>query len=127
MSDDAVLHPDASDGDWIKRGAWDTASAATSTSTRGAGWKRDNSFLSHRAKGSFCCGFYPHGSHPAGNGGRYRATAEGPGVTPDVTWQGLAPGSYDQAADATANASLKVLDDPQCRPRTNRQRCAGSP
>jgi hypothetical protein len=35
---------------------------------------------------------------------------------PDVTWQGLAPGSYDKAADATANASLKVLDDPQCRP-----------
>ena len=88
----------------------------TFNSAYGSGWRRDNSFLSHRAKGSFCYGFYPHGSHPAGNGGRYRATAEGPGVTPDVMWQGIAPGIYDKDADATANASLKALDDPQCRP-----------
>jgi hypothetical protein len=88
----------------------------TFNSAYGAGWRRDNSFLAHKAKGSFCYGFYPHGSHPAGDGGRYRATAEGPGVTPDVMWQGIAPGSYDQAADATANAQLKALDDPHCRP-----------
>src|SRR5947207_12608839 len=57
----------------------------------GGGWKRDNSFLTHRAKGSFCYGLFPHGSHPAGSGKKYRATAEGPGVTPDVMWQGEAP------------------------------------
>jgi len=88
----------------------------TFNSAYGAGWRRDNSFLAHKAKGSFCYGFYPHGSHPAGDGGRYRATAEGPGVTPDVMWQGVSPGSYDQATDATANAQLKALDDPLCRP-----------
>ena len=88
----------------------------TFNSAYGAGWRRDNSFLAHKDKGSFCYGFYPHGSHPAGNGGRYRATAEGPGVTPDVMWQGIAPGTYDQAADATANAQLKALGDPHCLP-----------
>jgi hypothetical protein len=88
----------------------------TLDSAYGQGWKRDNSFLTHKLKGSFCYGFYPHGSHPAGNGTSYRATAEGPGVTPDVMWQGDAPGKYDQQADATANADLKSLADPKCRP-----------
>jgi len=46
----------------------------------------------------------------------YRASAEGPGVAPDVMWQGDAPGSYDASADATANAALKALGDPHCRP-----------
>ena len=88
----------------------------TFSSAYGAGWKRDNSFLTHKQKGSFCYGFYPHGSHPAGNGVRYRATAEGPGVAPDVLWQGTSPGTYDATADATANDALKVLGDPQCKP-----------
>jgi len=88
----------------------------TFDSTYGAGWKRDNSFLTHRAKGSFCYGLFPHGSHPAGSGTQYRASAEGPGVAPDVMWQGDAPGSYDASADATANAALKALGDPHCRP-----------
>lgn len=88
----------------------------TFTSKYGAGWKRDNSFLTHKLKGSFCYGFYPHGAHPAGNGLRYRATAEGPGVAPDVMWQGTSPGAYDATADATANDALKALADPQCKP-----------
>jgi len=88
----------------------------TFDSTYGAGWKRDNSFLTHRPKGSFCYGLFPHGSHPPGNGTQYRASAEGPGVAPDVMWQGDAPGSYDASADATANAALKALGDPHCRP-----------
>ena len=88
----------------------------TFDSAYGPGWKRDNSFLTHQAKGSFCYGFYPHGSHPAGNGAKYRATAEGPGVTPDVMWQAAAPGAYDKAADAEANSSLAALGDPHCRP-----------
>jgi hypothetical protein len=88
----------------------------TFNSAYGSGWKRDNSFLTHQPKGSFCYGFYPHGSHPAGNGTQYRATAEGPGVAPDVTWLSKAPGPYDKTADATANDAIKALGDPKCRP-----------
>ncbi|HZQ82436.1 MAG TPA: hypothetical protein VFB25_10735 [Gaiellaceae bacterium] len=87
----------------------------TLDSAYGQGWKRENSFLTHGPKGSFCYGFYPHGSHPAGRGTEYRAMAEGPGVAPDVMWQGAAPGSYDQAADASANAAIKALADPKCK------------
>jgi hypothetical protein len=88
----------------------------TFDSAYGQGWKRENSFLTHGPKGSFCYGFYPHGSHPIGKGTQYRATTIGPGVTPDVMWQGAAPGPYDAAADATANADIKALDDPHCKP-----------
>jgi hypothetical protein len=88
----------------------------TLDSAYGKGWKRDNSFLTHRMAGSFCYGFYPHGSHPVGKGTQYRATAEGPGVAPDVMWQSAAPGSYDASADAAANAKLKSLGDTSCRP-----------
>ncbi len=88
----------------------------TFDSAYGKGWKRDNSFLEHGPKGSFCYGFFPHGSHPAGNGTQYRATAEGPGVAPDVMWQGAAPGAYDQTADAAANDQIKALGDPKCKP-----------
>ena len=85
-------------------------------SAYGSGWKRDNSFLTHGPNGSFCYGFYPHGSHPSGMGTQYRATAEGPGVAPDVTWRGPAPGPYNAAQDATMNQLLAGLHDPQCRP-----------
>jgi hypothetical protein len=73
----------------------------------GSGWKRENSFLAHRVGGTFCYGFYPHGSHPIGQGTKYRATIIGPGVTPDVLWEGSAPGAYDRAADETANADQR--------------------
>jgi hypothetical protein len=87
----------------------------TFDSAYGSGWRRDNSFLTHGPKGSFCYGFYPHGAHPAGKGTMYRATAEGPGVAPDVVWQGTAPGPYDAAADATANDAITALGDPKCK------------
>ena len=87
----------------------------TFDSAYGQGWRRENSFLTHSTKGSFCYGFFPHGSHPVGKGTQYRAIAEGPGVAPDVMWQGTAPGAYDQTADATANAEIKALDDPHCK------------
>jgi hypothetical protein len=88
----------------------------TFNSSYGSGWKRENSFLTHTGHGSFCYGFYPHGSHPVGHGTQYRATAEGPGVAPDVMWQGAAPGPFDAAADAAANDAIKNLGDPHCRP-----------
>ena len=71
----------------------------TFNSAYGSGWKRENSFLMHKGTGTFCYGFYPHGSHPIGKGERYRATIIGPGVTPDVMWQGNALGPYDPSLD----------------------------
>ena len=82
----------------------------------GDGWRRENSFLTHTGTGAFCYSFNPHGSHPAGNGVRYRATVEGPGVTPDVMWQGTSPGPYSRDADAAANEQITQLGDRQCHP-----------
>jgi hypothetical protein len=86
----------------------------TLDSAYGSGWKRENSFLTHKPNGSFCYGFYPHGSHPEGAGSELRATVIGPGVAPDVMWQGASPGPYDATADAAANAKEKTIGDPQC-------------
>jgi hypothetical protein len=88
----------------------------TFNSAYGQGWKRENSFLTHTNTGAFCYSVNPHGSHPAGKGEQYRATVEGPGVTPDVLWQGDAPGAYDKELDLVANAAIAELGDRQCRP-----------
>jgi hypothetical protein len=87
----------------------------TYDSAYGSGWKRENSFLTHTGTGAFCYSVNPHGSHPAGKGEKYRATVEGPGVTPDVMWEGLSPGAYDKAADLVANDAIAQLGDRQCR------------
>jgi len=78
-------------------------------SAYGPGWKRENSFLAHNPNGAFCYGFYPHSAAGTGAGSRYRATAIGPGVTPDVMWQGPAAGPFDPARDAEANARQRAL------------------
>jgi hypothetical protein len=88
----------------------------TLDSVYGAAWKRENSFLTHTGTGVFCYSVNPHGSHPSGKGTQYRATVEGPGVTPDVMWQGASPGPYDATADATANQSIASLGDTRCKP-----------
>jgi hypothetical protein len=88
----------------------------TLDSAYGQGWKRENSFLTHKPTGVFCYSVNPHGSHPAGNGIRYRATIQGPGVTPDVMWEGVPRGAYDKEADAAANAAIAALGDNVCRP-----------
>ena len=87
----------------------------TLDSAYGAGWKRENSFLAHSGTGVFCYSFNPHGSHPAGKGVKYRATVEGPGVTPDVMWQGDAPGAYDKELDLQANDTIAQFGDKLCR------------
>jgi hypothetical protein len=86
-------------------------------SAYGAGWKRENSFLTHEPTGGFCYGFYAHGAHPAGAGTKYRATVIGPGVTPDVAWEGPAPAPYDPAAEASANDAQRAVlgADPLCK------------
>jgi hypothetical protein len=90
----------------------------TMDSAYGGGWRRENSFLTHRGSGAFCYGFFAHGSRPAGQGARYRATIIGPGVTPDIQWESTAPAAYDRALDLVANAEQRVLfaDSPLCRP-----------
>lgn len=88
----------------------------TLDSVYGPGWRRENSFLTHKGTGAFCYSFNPHPPHPAGKGRRYRATVIGPGVTPDVTWEGPAPGPYDKEADAIANKEIAALGDRLCRP-----------
>ena len=90
----------------------------TLNSAYGAGWKRENSFLMHKGTGTFCYGFYPHGARPAGKGERYRATIIGPGVTPDVMWQGEPLGSYNQALDLELHEEQRALYGPDtlCKP-----------
>ena len=88
----------------------------TFDSVYGAGWKRENSFLTHKGDGVFCYSINPHGTHPAGTGSEYRATVMGPGVTPDVMWEGPAPGRYNKAADAQRNLAIAGLHDSLCRP-----------
>jgi hypothetical protein len=67
----------------------------TFDSAHGPGWRRENSFLARNPSGAFCYGFFPHGSRPAGRGARYRITVIGPGVTPDVMWEGAGLPDYD--------------------------------
>ena len=88
----------------------------TYNSAYGRGWKRENSFLTHRGTGAFCYGFYAHGSHPVGSGERYRATIIGPGVTPDIYWEGTSPGTYDRALDLLLNDEIRALGDGACKP-----------
>lgn len=62
----------------------------TYNSRYGAGWKRENGFLTHRTAGNFCYLFFARRSwydgttRPPGNGKYYRGTVMGPGVTPIV-------------------------------------------
>ena len=90
----------------------------TFDSAYGAGWRRENSFLTHGVTGGFCYGFYPHGVRPMGRGRRYRATVIGPGVTPDVYWEGTPPPIYQRDFDLIANEDMSRLlaGDPHCRP-----------
>ena len=73
--------------------------------------------LASRAPGTFCYGFYPHGDHPVGKGTQYRATAIGPGVTPDVMWQSAALGPYDACSRPAARRgpARDRGSDPLCR------------
>lgn len=99
----------------------------TYNSAYGPGWKRENSFLSHRETGVFCYGLYPHdpypgypavGRRPEGRGERYRATVVGPGVLPDVTWEGPGPGAYDAERDRQLADAQRALygADSLCKP-----------
>ena len=81
----------------------------TFDSRYGPGWRRENSFLAQRPNGAFCYGFYPHGSRPPGRGTQYRATVIGPGVTPDVMWEGDAAGFFNRVRERRANAHQRRI------------------
>ena len=90
----------------------------TFDSRYGKGWHRENGFLTHhrgRTLGDFCYGFFPHGRHPAGRGTKYRATVEGPGVTPDVMWTADDIGPFDQSVQDQNQAIERSYGDPKCR------------
>ena len=74
----------------------------TYNSVYGAGWRRENSFLAHNPNGNFCYGFFGGRANPRspgaklqGNGERYRISVIGPGVTPDIRWEGVGLPRFD--------------------------------
>jgi hypothetical protein len=90
----------------------------TYDSSYGSGWRRENGFLVHRPTGVFCYGFYRHEGRPSGEGTRYRATVIGPGVTPDVTWEGRPLRPYSRTRDLQLHAEQRELyrGDEVCSP-----------
>jgi hypothetical protein len=108
----------------------------TFSSRYGPGWRRENSFVTHKPTGVFCYTFrarnplkggYTHppgyraGHRGPGNGEAYRMTVEGPGVTPDVKWEGKGLPRYNPHAAAHVeherqmNAQLDLFNDRLCR------------
>ena len=75
----------------------------TFDSRYGQGWRRETAVAARRPRGNFCYAFYSTRDatlpgaplRPPGNGKRYRITAIGPGVTPDVMWEGAGLPDYD--------------------------------
>ena len=92
----------------------------TFNSTYGSGWRRENSFVPHNPTGVFCYGFYSFDpttggyKHPPGQtarrgpgtGEKYRLTASGPGVTPNIAT--ILPGLH--AFDRTSQADAALQD-----------------
>jgi hypothetical protein len=70
----------------------------TYNSSWGKGWRRVNSFLTHRhSDGAFCDQLWQNRFgryHSPGLGSRYRAFADGTNPLPVVRWQGPPPGGY---------------------------------
>ena len=108
----------------------------TFSSRYGPGWRRENSFVTHKPTGVFCYTFrarnpleggYTHppgyraGLRGPGNGEAYRMTVEGPGVTPDVKWEGKGLPRFNPQAPAhvahetAMNAKLDSFGDRLCR------------
>jgi hypothetical protein len=85
----------------------------TYDSRYGKGWRRENAFLAHNPTGVFCYGFYKFTPRGPGNGSKYRLSAIGPGVTPDVSI--VLPGLHDynqnDAADVAYERQQNGLQD----------------
>jgi hypothetical protein len=85
----------------------------TLDSRYGKGWRRENAFLAHQPTGVFCYGFYRFTSRGPGNGAKYRLTAIGPGVTPDVstTLPGLHNFDPNSSADVAYERQQNAVQD----------------
>jgi hypothetical protein len=104
-------------------------------SSYGPGWRRENSFVTHNPSGAFCYnlrarnpleGGYAHpagyndGLRGPGNGLAYRMTVEGPGVTPDVKWEGKGLPEFSAsnpehvAHEDSMNSVLDGINDKLC-------------
>jgi hypothetical protein len=95
----------------------------TFNSRYGQGWRRENSFVTHRPTGMWCYGFfqfdptkgYPHPkgfpSTPRGpgTGEKYRLTMSGPGVTPDVSI--VVPGTHDYNPSSPSDVEYERKND----------------
>jgi hypothetical protein len=99
----------------------------TFDSAYGPGWAREAGILLHSPTGTFCHSFVPQRPgpgypsaelRPAAPGTRFRVTVIGPGVTPDVEWEGAGLGRYDRQADARVNSAFDALmaGDRRCAP-----------
>jgi hypothetical protein len=84
----------------------------THNSVYGPGWRHDAGKVLHLGSGAFCYSFVPQvppAGYPdsqlrgPGVGDEHRVTVMGPGVTPDVAWEGPALGPFDPARDAVFN------------------------
>jgi hypothetical protein len=95
-------------------------------SVYGAGWRHDAGKVLHLRNGAFCYSFVPQVPPPGypdrkprgpAIGDLHRVTIMGPGVTPDVQWQGVSLGAYDPVRDEAFNALFDRLvgrDDHVC-------------
>jgi hypothetical protein len=85
----------------------------TFDSRYGKGWRRENAFLAHNPTGVFCYGFYKFSPRGPGNGSKYRLTAIGPGVTPDVsvTLPGLHDYDPNNSGDVAYERQQNALQD----------------
>jgi hypothetical protein len=54
------------------------------------------------------------GSHPSGRATRYRITIQGPGVMPDMYWEGVPPTTYDPGFNAAQKQKLAGYNDRSC-------------
>lgn len=84
-------------------------------SDMGRGWRRINAILAHRPSGQFCYAFSPKSRSNPRTGAsrklRYRLSAPGPYVAPDVTRvvRGVRLRDYTEAADAPHNSAIRAL------------------
>ncbi len=104
-------------------------------SIHGPGWRRENSFVTHKGSGAFCYTFrardprvggyvypsgYSEGLRGPGHGQAYRLTVEGPGVTPDIKWEGNGLPAFDAgnpehvAHENVMNSVVDSLNDKLC-------------
>jgi len=87
----------------------------TFDSSSGPGWRRETGILLHSPTGTFCHSFI----RPAAAAGkRFRVVLIGPGVTPDVEWEGPAPRSDEPSAAAAVRRVFDALmaGDARCAP-----------